>query len=398
MGGGYNAVRSRSYINYLNPASYSSFDNVLLQFGLEAQSLTATRGGNTRQASLAYFNQIALGVPIIAGRLGMSFGYTPYTNVGYTFNSSERLLQDQDTVDINYEYQGKGGVDRFHLGFGGSPVKGLNIGFNACFYLGNIEKTKTSYFPTDFASTNIQSINSTRVADFGFDFGAQYDLNFKVYNKELDKKVDKYRMTFGATYTLGKKMAAKNTSVARYFTGTLADQYYDQDTIAAKQKVTLQFPHAFGGGVSFGQPEFWMLNADFSTTLWSGFRYATGAAEPLFGNSYRVSLGGEIKPAGTDKNKKGLFNRMTYRIGGRYGQSMLLAGGSPFQEIGVSFGLGIPILSNDLFEKKLESSINVGLEYGLSVPGSTNYTRQQMVRFVLAFNIRAKWFRPYKFN
>lgn len=391
MGGGYNAIAGTSYINYLNPASYSSYDHVLFQFGMETQSLTATRNGNERKANLAFFNQLALGLPIIKNRLGMSFGYTPYTDVGYTFNSSERLINNPDTVNVNYEYEGKGGVDRFHLGFGGNPVKGWSIGFNTYFYLGNIDKVKTSYFPSGFGSSNIQSVTNTRIADFGFDFGTQYAINFK--DKELK---DKYRLTFGATYTLGKKMAARNTAVARYFTGTLADQFYQQDTIAARQKVKLQFPHAFGAGVSFGQPDYWQINADFNSTLWSGFRYPNGSSEPLFGNSYRVTLGGEIRPGG--KAQKNIFNRMTYRAGGRYGESFLRPGGNAFKEIGVSVGLGIPIIYNDLMDKKLASSINIGLEYGLSVPGSTNYTREQMIRFVLAFNIKTKWFRTYKFN
>lgn len=391
MGGGFNAIRSGSYINFYNPASYSAYDNVLLQFGMEAQSVTARRDNGVRKASLASFNQLALGIPIIKDRLGMSFGYTPYTNVGYSFQSSERLIELPDTVDIRYQYDGKGGTDRFHIGFGGSPVKGLSIGFNTYFYLGNLERSKTSYFPSNFSSKNIQSVDITRIADVGADFGIQYSIDFK----DKKTKLDKYRLTLGGTYTLGKKMAAKNTSVARYFE-TLPDQFYNQDTLAAKQKVKLTFPHSFGAGISFGQPEFWQLNADFNMNMWSGFRYADGSPENLFGDAYRVSLGGEVRPGG--KNRKNIFNRMTYRLGGRYGESFLRPGGVPYREIGGSIGLGIPILFNDLMDRKIESAINVALEYGVSVPGSPLYTREQMVRFVLSFNLKAKWFRPYKFN
>lgn len=396
IGGGYNAIRSNSYINFYNPASYSSYDNVLFQFGFETQSVTAERNGANRRANLGYFNQIALGIPILKDRLGLSFGYAPHTNVGYTFSNNGRIIQDPDTVDVQYEYSGKGGTDRFHLGFGGTPVKGWSIGFNTYFYLGNIEKIKTSYFPSDFGSSNIQAITNTRIADFGFDFGTQYAIDFKRFDKAQNKKVDRYRLTLGATYTLGKSMNARNTSVARYFTGTLADQYYDEDTTAERQRVKLQFPHGFGAGVSFGQPGIWLLNADFNMNLWSGFRYPDGNTEPLFGDSYRASFGGEVRPGG--KNKKNIFNRMTYRLGGHYGQSFLKPGGLAYQEVGAGIGLGIPILSNDLLERKIESSINVGLEYAMMLPGSSLYTREHTIRFVLSFNLKAKWFRPYKFN
>lgn len=397
IGGGYNAIRNDAYVNFYNPASYSAYNDVLFQFGFETQSITAQRNGASRKANLGYFNQIALGIPIIKERLGFSFGYVPNTNVGYTFSNSGRIIQDPDTVDVTYEYSGKGGTDKLFLGFGGSPVKGWSIGFNTQFYLGNIEKIKTSYFPSDFGSKNIQAVEVTRLADFGFDFGTQYAIDFKRYDKAQNKKVDRYRLTLGATYALGKSMNARQTSVARYFE-TLPDQFYNEDTTAQRQKVKLRFPHAFGAGISFGQPGVWLLNADFNSTLWSGFRYADGSPETMFGDSYRASFGGEVRPGG--KNKKNIFNRITYRVGGHYGQSFLKPGGVAYSEAGVAIGLGIPILSNDfnVGNRRIESSINVGLEYGMMIPGSSLYTREQVIRFTLAFNLKAHWFQSFKFN
>lgn len=385
-GGGFNGMRSNEYINFYNPASYSAFDNVQLQLGLEAQFNTGTRGNLTRKANLAYLNQFALGIPILKERIGMTIGYTPYTQVGYNFGNSETLRNESDTIDVNYTYEGKGGTDRVFIGFGGSPVKGLSIGFNTYFYIGNLESIKTSYFPDNFQSTNVQSVSGIRIADFGFDFGAQYSFKLK----------DKYQFTFGGTYTLGKNMAAKRTLYARYFTGTLADQFFTEDTLAQKQKVKLRFPHAFGGGFSVGRPGVWLINADFNSTLWTGFRYASGNAEPLFGNSYMVSLGGEIKANG--KNQKNIFNQLTYRIGARYGNSYLTAGGNPFQEVGISFGLGIPLLSNALMDKKLFSNLNVGVEYGVALPNNSAFTREQSIRLVFAINLKDNWFKTFKFK
>lgn len=386
MGGGYHAVRTNSYINFYNPASYSAFDNVQLQFGFETQSLTGKRNDQFRRANLAFFNQIALGIPILKERLGMCFGYQPFSNVGYKFGTSEQLIAEPDTVDIRYSYEGRGGTDRVFLGFGGRPVKGLSIGFNAYFYIGNIESLKTSFFPGGFGSSNVQKVSGLRMADFGVDFGAQYELAVK----------KKYRFTLGATYALGKNMAAKRTAYARYFTGELFDQFYAQDTLAQKQKVKLRLPSSFGAGVSFGQPNFWMINADFSMNRWSEFRYPEETVENLFGDSWRISAGGEIIPDA--KKTKNILNRISYRLGARYGNSFLRAGGEPFKEIGISFGLGIPILSNALIERKLLSSLNVGFEYANSLPPSNAFTREQMFRVVFSFNLKDNWFRTYKFK
>lgn len=404
MGGGYNALRGNKYINFLNPASYSSYEYMQFQFGFETQSVTATKMGNTRKANPTFFNQLAIGLPIWKNKIGMVLGYTPYTDIGYKFSNTGPITTHDTTVNATYTYEGKGGVDRFMLGFGGNPVKGLSIGFNTYFYLGNIDRSKTSYFPSSFGSYNIQSLSNIRIADFGFDFGAQYVINFKdnrdsVVN--LRQRKDRFRLTFGGTYTLGKAMSARNTSVARYFAGDLVDQFYNQDTIAARERVKIQFPTAFGAGISFGQPDYWLITADFNMTLWSQFRYANHTAEPLYGNSYYTTLGGEITPR--SKNPKRILGNLTYRIGGRYGQSMLRPGGQPFQETAVSFGLGIPILINDAYgdrvkNQKLYSSFNVGIEYGMTTPKSTLYTKEQMIRLVFSFNIRNKWFNTYKFQ
>lgn len=401
MGGGYNAFRGNNYINFYNPASYSSYEYMQFQFGFELQSVTATRGGANRKAGLGYFNQIALGLPIIKNKLGMVLGYTPYTNVGYSFTNTQQVVGADTTVDVDYTYEGSGGTDRFMLGFGGNPVKGLSIGFNTYLYIGNLDRSKISYFPSTFGSANTQSINNIRILDFGFDFGGQYVFNFKDRRDSLtakNQRSDRFRLTLGATYTLGKTMSAKKTSVVRYFTGTLLDDYYEQDTISERQKVKLQFPTTFGFGISFGQPDFWQIAADFDMSLWSQFRYDNQQSEPLFGNSYRTYLGAEITPRA--KNQKNFLGQMTYRIGGRYGQSFLRPGGLPYQEAAICFGLGIPFLTNDAFTrpKRLASSLNVGLEYGVMMPSSPSYAREQTIRVVFSFNLRNKWFNTYKFQ
>lgn len=399
MGGSFNALRGDEYINFYNPASYSSYQYMHFQFALEYQSVTATRAGANRRSDLVFFNQLALGMPIIKNRLGFAFGYTPYSNVGYSFSSSEQRTSP-DTVNIDYTYEGKGGVDRFFIGFGGNPVKGLSIGFNTYFYLGNIERSKTSYFPDAFGGSNIQSVNNIRVADFGMDYGLQYTINFKDRRDSLlpkKEQKDRFRLTFGATYVLGKKMAARQTSIARYFNGSLVDNFYQEDTIAERQKVKLFLPMSFGGGISFGQPDFWQVVADFNFGMWSQFRYADNAAEPNFSNSYRVSLGAEINPK--SGNKKNFLGKITYRIGGRYGTSYLSPGGTPYQEAAISFGLGLPILVNDVFatRTKLSSFFNIGFEYGVMMPGSPVYSREQMARVVFSFNLRNKWFNTNKY-
>jgi len=385
MGSVISPLRSNSFINYYNPASYSAFGNTLFQFGLDITHQVQTRGTASQSGDLAHINQINLGVPIIKDKLGLSFGFNPYSHVSYSLSRNDKVVSGSDTLNVEYKFDGNGGVDKIYAGMGWRIFKGFSAGFNAAVYLGGISKTKAALYETGFGGLNSRRRSYDRMADINFDFGLQYQ--FKI------KKVD---VILGATYQLGKAMTTKNITTIESFLGTLDDAKFSVDTIIANQKLKVNLPNKIGGGIAVGKMNHWLLSTDINFADWgSGFRY-NGNTIPFYRNSMQYSFGAEFTPL--DKGKKGFFNYTTYRIGGRFNQSYLNPDGNPYTEIGISFGLGIPILTNALIDRKLRSAINLAFEYSKMQNANINYTHQDTYKIVVSINLKDKWFLSRKYN
>ena len=79
-------------INYLNPASYSAIDSLSFIFdaGISGQITNFEENGVKKNANNANFEYVVAGFRA-AKHLGVSFGVLPFTNVGYTYTSKEKL-------------------------------------------------------------------------------------------------------------------------------------------------------------------------------------------------------------------------------------------------------------------------------------------------------------------
>ena len=84
--------RDGKIINKQNPASYSAIDSLTFIFdvGMMLQNANFKSGGNSVNAhntSLEYVN----GAFRLCPGLGMSFGFLPYSTIGYNFSESKYL-------------------------------------------------------------------------------------------------------------------------------------------------------------------------------------------------------------------------------------------------------------------------------------------------------------------
>jgi hypothetical protein len=66
-----------------------------------------------------------------------------YSNIGYSYSSSER--PEGMTTDMVYKYSGDGGLNQLFVGMGFQILKSLSVGFNVGYLWGDMERTvKTS--------------------------------------------------------------------------------------------------------------------------------------------------------------------------------------------------------------------------------------------------------------
>lgn len=84
--------RDGNRINMQNPASYSAIDSLSFIFdvGLTLQNVNFKSGGNSINAHNTTLDYINAGFRLCPG-LGFSFGFIPFSSIGYDFSESKYL-------------------------------------------------------------------------------------------------------------------------------------------------------------------------------------------------------------------------------------------------------------------------------------------------------------------
>ncbi|MBQ4446231.1 MAG: hypothetical protein II910_08265, partial [Prevotella sp.] len=84
--------REGNQVNFINPASYSSIDSLTFIFdmGLSGQITNFSENGVRKNAKNADFEYAVAGFRVFK-HVGVSFGILPFTNVGYSYSSSDYI-------------------------------------------------------------------------------------------------------------------------------------------------------------------------------------------------------------------------------------------------------------------------------------------------------------------
>ena len=106
--------RDGNRINMQNPASYSAIDSLSFIFdvGLTLQNVNFKSGGNSINAHNTTLDYINAGFRLCPG-LGFSFGFIPFSSIGYDFSESKYLgdhFNSGSTMTYTNSYTGDGGL------------------------------------------------------------------------------------------------------------------------------------------------------------------------------------------------------------------------------------------------------------------------------------------------
>ena len=141
-----------------------------------------------------------------------------------------------------------------------------------------------------------------------------------------------------------------------------------------------------GIGFSLEKKNKWLIGADFNWNNWADYTYK-GINDSL-NNSFRISIGGMIKP---NYNSSNYLKRITYRAGFRYEPGYLKIRGEQINEFGISFGLGLPL-------RKSKSTINLGVEFGKKGTQTNGLIEENFTKFTIGFSAYDFWFFKRKFD
>jgi hypothetical protein len=375
MGGIHYGIQRNDLINTANPASYAAFDSVSFLFdaGLFGIVTDLKTDQIKDQGSFITLSHLLFGFPVTRWWKS-SFGVLPFSFVGYDIYNEEEF---QETTTAVYNYKGSGGFNQLYWGNGFRIGKKFSVGFNLKYMFGNISRIRGVGFPDSLQMKNTRISSNIRPSDIYGEVGIQY-------REKLPKD---HFLVVGATFGPEVKIHSNASYFAATYFGLISTTalYYDTIEFISRKSGSWTLPTRIGTGISAGKPGIWMAGADFMWQNWEKYEYY-GQSDSLK-NRWTVAAGGEYIP---DSRSNSYFDRVSYRIGFHYGKTPVYLMDHHIDEIGISFGLGLPI-------KKSKSTVNFSASVGRKGTTQDGLIQENFIRFTLGVNVFENWFYKSKY-
>jgi hypothetical protein len=358
MGGTGLAFLSGTSINLMNPASYCGIDSLMAIFELGLYGKYTIYSTKHEDQSLlnANLKYIMMGFRVTPW-LATSFGFSPYSSVGYTINTKSPV--EGSTLEYPKTFSGDGGVNQVYLGGAINILKNLSLGFNAAYIFGNITHRESSQ------AFSYSLEDATYISNFNIDYGLNYQFDIK-----------KLRYNIGLTYGNSKKLKTKNVT-------TIETNY--QTEILKSRIYKYSIPQNIGAGFSVSKG-FFRAGVDYEWSNWENVEFTNSYLRTR--NSSRYSFGVEFPSQGLNKGTGKMF---LYRFGAEYRGSYMIIDNIPINYGAITFGAGIPL-------KGVISALNASVELGQNGTTRKDLFRERFVTINLDLSLWDWWFRKRKYN
>lgn len=385
MGGLAQGIRDGRRINMQNPASYAAIDSLSFIFdvGMTFQNGNFKTGGksiNAHNTTLDYFNAAFR----LAPRLGCSFGFMPYSSIGYNYSESKYLtdhFSSGSNMTYTNQYSGDGGLHSVYLGIGWNPLAQLSIGVNAGYMWGNYEQNTTQTFYDAGAATSssngLRSQTTANLSTWKVDVGVQYPI-------QLTKD---HQLTIGATYGIGH--AINSTAHYNRFMA-------NSDTLSKSVSKAFDLPHTIAAGAVWTYKEQWRVGVDVSHQRWGNAHMAQLINEEFtsstqnYMNRTGVTVGAEYQP---DRYSPRYLRRVQYRIGASMATPYYKVNGhNGPTEYGLSAGFSLPVSNNP----NSKSLVHVALQWLKESPSAATLITENYLRLHIGITFNERWFMKWK--
>lgn len=378
MGGIANAYATSRFVNPANPALYTKFDSLTFLFdaGFSMSSVTYSTTVLSEKGSNASLSYVSLGFPITRW-WKVAAGLLPFSDVNYNVVITN---VDEQIGKYNTAFTGDGGMNQLYLGSGFRLSKNFSLGANITYVFGQNSTTTTLYFPDSIYRLSTRKESNLQANDLMFEYGF-------LYNGKLNSDLN---LNIGVTYGQKIDLNVKNEVFVRSMIGGIgstAEEVIDTIFYSPKQKSKMTLPHSLGFGVVLSKNNRWLVGADFNWQNWKGF--TIGDVNDSLQDAWNVAIGGEYTPISTSISK--YWKRITYRAGLRYSQTYLNLYGHSINEVGISFGIGLPL-------PRTLSTVNLGLEVGRGGTKKDNLIQESFINLSVGVSINERWFVKRKYN
>lgn len=360
------------HMNLQNPASYASLK--LTTFTLGGTYATATLKNTTESANATRttLDYMAVGLPL--GKFGVGFGLVPYSSVGYKIK-----YEAENDTEYNRRFNGTGGLNKAFLGAGYQINSKFSVGADVNYNFGKIESTSFEY--VNGVPVGTRELNSADLSGINFNFGMMYQT--KIY-----KKISIFS---SLTYSLESTLNSKNT---RNIATVVFNSNFDLAVVDAlsdiKSEISLTMPSkiALSGGI--GEARKWLVGGKIAYGKTSGqANDYNDQANVGYGKYGSVSLGGYFIP--NYNSFTSYAKRIVYRAGLKYEKTGLVINNESINDMGMTFGLGLPITGTF-------SNVNFGFELGKKGTTKADLVQENYANLSVSFSLNDKWFEKRKFN
>jgi hypothetical protein len=245
------------------------------------------------------------------------------------------------------------------------------------YMFGSITRSRGITFPDSVEMKNTYARASIRPRDIYGEIGFQYKTNI---TKNLF-------MVVGGVFAPQVEINSKASSLVTTYFGDInsAQLFYDTINISLDEKGSFTLPIRIGTGVTLGKEGKWIGGADFLWQNWEKYKYY-GQSDSLL-NRWNIAVGGEYIP---NARSTSYLDRVAYRAGVHFGKTPLNLQGNHIQEVGLSFGVGLPI-------KKSKSMVNLSASFGRTGTTLHGLIQENFFRFTIGVNVFENWFFKSKY-
>ena len=378
------------HMNFRNPASFTGND--LKAFNNEGRLVKFTVSvGNSdinfktentsAKSSTTSFDYLGLSVPI--GKFGIGFGLMPHSSVGYKLESL-----DVDDL-IKYKYSGKGGLNKVLLGFAYQFSESFAAGINFDYNFGNIQNNAIEFLyddnldPLDYHS---REANRSNLSGFSYNLG----FTFKPMLTEL------VQLHSAFTYSPNYNLNSENNRTFSSIVINSTDEEFPINNIDVNleslglKETNLSMPSKTSVGLGIGKLRKWFIGTEYTFVKTSVFKSdLINIDNSSYEDASTISFGGFFIPEFSSFSN--VFKRLVYRSGIYFEKTGLIINNQSIKELGVTFGVGIPVGS-------MFSNLNFALEVGKRGTTNANLVEERFANLKMSLSLNDRWFVKRKYN
>ena len=377
------ALNSSYKLYFSNPASLASLRFTTYTLAGTNKYSKIDDGNNKAASSNFALSYLALGFPV-GKKAGVAFGIQPFSNVGYNISTQNANVNIDNEVYSNL-YKGYGRTNRVFLGFGQKLPYHINIGVEASYTFGNLERIILSRNEEQLDRLATYYKTDTKVGGYAFKFGLQhsYRYNDKLTVKSGASFLLENKLNYDGTESLSSVVNSSNTEII-----IPRDEIFNRDFLG---DVTMPIKTSLSVGLGNSNKWFAGIQYDFQDkTSFSANFIQNSELNINYVKTSNLSLGGFYTPKAESITK--YWERITYRAGVHLKQTGLEINNTAINDFGMSFGVSLP-------SKRQLSNINLGFDIGKRGEiDNHGLIKENYYNFRLSLSLNDKWFIKRKLD